>query len=495
MCCSWTYRNNGRLLINQIIHASKLFTGRRLHLLYLFLFIGHILTWHIHFYRAIVPGSEMVSTQEGKELMNFSGHHISEDPRLHDEGSVNTQYLQKISRYYVIPTPEITTWIVGKYSNEASRLYADHLNENRAEIWLHRAFESQEMSNVRTLNASEADVFVIGGYFNLIKMIPDLERIWQSEHASTWYKWVDIFLSNRIIDKKRPHLILSPCTATKTWHKRFMKAMVARGINVWSVGFERNEHWQGVRKDRIIPIPYVVEPSKTKAEMSQNQSEISSPERTENFVFFSGDQRRHAVEWAGCDRVALLSGLLNYTKNMHVRIVSKKTGRLPQSKYNSFMETSDFCLIMCGDTPSSRSLTTAVIYGCIPLRIGSRWRGLCEPPCKEGWKWTVTGPDFSHLPFPELIDWDRFPEIDEMTFASNPLMALEKVFSRVGPEEKKALRSAMAKTRLGWIYGWGDPVTSNEFGDAPMLIWNSFAQAVQRHVHVGEYSNNSTTVT
>jgi hypothetical protein len=82
-----------------------------------------------------------------------------------------------------------------------------------------------------------------------------------------------------------------------------------------------------------------------------------------------------------------------------------------------------------------------------------------------------------------------------MTFASNPLRALEKVFSRVGPEEKKALRSAMAKTRLGWIYGWGDPVTSNEFGDAPMLIWNSFAQAVQRHVHVGEYSNNSTTVT
>lgn len=383
-------------------------------------------------------------------------------------------------RYYIVETPETTTWIIGNYTKQASRLYKYNLNEKRAEIWLHRAFESGEMSRFRTMNASEADVFVVTGYFNLIEMMIQTQ-ILQAKHTLDPDKWIEDFLATRIIDKTRPHLILVPCTSYTTLQNPLVKAMVLQGINLWSVGLERNIQWQVVPKDRIIPIPYVVEPSHTKEEMTATKlNEKSRPQRTNNFVFYSGDVRPQAIRWAGCNRVKLLSKLLNTTNdNMDVRIVSS-TDRLSQTEYNNRMETSDFCLIMCGDTPSSRSLTSAVVNGCIPIRVGSRWRGLCEPPCKGGWGWIVTGPEYPHFPYPELVDWNSFPEIDEPSFASKPHRALQKVFAKVGPKEKQELRAVMEKTRLGWIYGWGNPVKSTEFGDAPLYVWKSFVDAFQK---------------
>jgi hypothetical protein len=381
--------------------------------------------------------------------------------------------------FYIIPTPELNTWIVGNYTLQASRFYKDALNEARAEIWLHRAFESDKMLKFRTLDPSKADVFVIAGYFHLREKLAK-QRVLRKEHVLQKNHWIDNFLANRIIDKTRPHLMLvptwNPTVSRKIWLHPLMKAMLRRGFDIWSVGYERNPAWQSTPIEHIIPIPYVVEPPWTRAQiMSQRNDRVAV--RKENFVFYAGDSRPNAIEWAGCHRVRMLSPLLNVTGIMDVRIATKQN-RLTQKEYNDRMATSEYCLILCGDTPSSRSLTSAMVFGCIPIRIGSRLRGLCEPPCKVGFGFPLTGPEYPHLPFSNAIDWNSFPELDESEFSKSPFDALQTMITRTGPSEKHRLRSIIQDVQLGWIYGWGDPVHATEYGDAAIFIWESFVVAL-----------------
>ena len=137
------------------------------------------------------------------------------------------------------------------------------------------------------------------------------------------------------------------------------------------------------------------------------------------------------------------------------------------------MKSTEYCLILCGDAPTSRSLASSVIHGCIPVRIGSRLRGLCEKPCKKGFGWTINGPKGPHLPFVDAIPWREFPEVDEAEFIEEPEGSLKRMMHLYPPDRKQQLRDILLKAQLGWIYGWGSPVTSNEFGGAAEYIWNS----------------------
>jgi hypothetical protein len=259
-----------------------------------------------------------------------------------------------------------------------------------------------------------------------------------------------------------------------------MEELDLKGKNLWSVGFERNTMWQAVGADRILPIPYVVIPSDHK-----ELTELTRNERTDNFVFYAGDYRNHAKSWAGCYRDAMILPLMQNNTNetaaiMDVRLVGKKEGRLPQTEYNDRMASSEYCLVLCGDTPSSRSLTSAMVSGCIPIRVGSRLRGLCEPPCKKGWGWGITGAENSHLPFRDQIPWEDFPEVDEEKFTKSGRQVLKDLFLGFDDEKKNTIRSILRRVQNGWIYGWGDPVTSTDFGDAVPYIWSSFKQALQQ---------------
>ena len=74
---------------------------------------------------------------------------------------------------------------------------------------------------------------------------------------------------------------------------------------------------------------------------------------------------------------------------------------------------------MCGDTPSSRRTFDAYASGCVPVLVGTRLWGRCDPPCKPGWGWRVSGVAFPHLPFHGLwLDWSRFPLLDELALVS-----------------------------------------------------------------------------
>jgi len=145
------------------------------------------------------------------------------------------------------------------------------------------------------------------------------------------------------------------------------------------------------------------------------------------------------------------------------------------------MTTSDYCLIVCGDTPTSRSLASAMVYGCIPLFLGSRWRGLCDPPCKQGFGWKVAGIQNPHLPYQDVIPWNIFPELEEQRFIDHHgIDDLTSLFHRVDDNDKTRLRSIMDSTWKGWVYGWGDPWTSDQFGRATEYLWRSFQNQLQQ---------------
>jgi len=202
--------------------------------------------------------------------------------------------------------------------------------------------------------------------------------------------------------------------------------------------------------------------------------------RTPNFCFYAGDPRQHAVEWGGCDRTKMIAPLQNRSDLGDMRILTRNN-RLTQNEYNARMHTSEFCLIVCGDTPTSRSLASSMLQGCIPLRIGSRLRGRCEPPCKAGWGWTVTH-GLVHLPFEDKIDWNLFPELDEAAFTENAGVVLEDFLRATDAEQKAEMRAVMKQTQLAWVYGWGDPVTSTEFGQAAAYAWDSLVSVlVKKH--------------
>ena len=68
-------------------------------------------------------------------------------------------------------------------------------------------------------------------------------------------------------------------------------------------------------------------------------------------------------------------------------------------------------------TPTSRRIFDAIIADCIPLIVGTRLWGRCDPPCHKGWGWSISGPDRPHLPFHDtFIDYTRFPRVDEAHF-------------------------------------------------------------------------------
>lgn len=375
-------------------------------------------------------------------------------------------------KFYLIPTPEITTDLLVQNNKNVSFYYDWQLNEESAEVWLHRGFETL-MHHHRTMDPNQANVFLIPGYFHLARALllkkKKKENNQVQEYIINTTSWI-----KRIYNKTMPHVILCP-----TWNPEISRQTgIAHFIqqlqqqegftNLYSVGFERNPSWQVLQPFQIIPIPYVVRPSLSRQELLQQAQQQQQP-RKNDFVFYAGDNRKHAMEWSGCNRSMVLP--LSNNNNMDVSLRSSKH-RLSQDEYNMRMFTSDYCLILCGDTVTSRSLTSAVVYGCIPVQVGSRWKGLCEDPCRAGWGWTVSGNDYPHLPFTDSIQWNDYPQVNEAEFAKNPLATLEKMFVEF-QHNKTRLRQEMLQHQLGWIYGWGNPVTSNEFGQATQYIWHS----------------------
>ena len=487
----------------------------------------------------IAPMEMIAATSPDHGATNKSNNRVTK--KIRNTTAVITAPFSSSSlslKYHILDVPEVTSWLIGNNSERASLYYAKSLNEESAEIWLHRGFERMrdEQGYVKMDQNvdEEADVYIIPGYLHFYLAIHRSSSQQEQAQASQKKKKngrkekkvkVDLLdhsylvqlYKERIINKRKPHLLIiptwNPGVSTKIGLKRLVSSLQTFGVtNLWSVGFERNKMWQGLSADRIVPIPYVVNTNVPPARKSRRgtmmmENTMFPPKNTStsdkddrrnsDFIFYAGDSRPNAKGWAGCDREGLIfplqeqqneTALSSSMKNkMDVRIVSKHN-RINQTYYNYRMTTSEYCLILCGDTPSSRSLTSAMTLGCIPIRVGSRLRGLCEPPCHKGFGWQVTGAGLSHLPFEDELPWALFPEVDELEFMQDGRQVLHELIRKMNDtsrnqqqhqSRKEKLKAIMQHYQTSWIYGWGNPINSTQFGDAVPQIWKSFVHILQ----------------
>jgi len=103
--------------------------------------------------------------------------------------------------------------------------------------------------------------------------------------------------------------------------------------------------------------------------------------------------------------------------------------------YISYMQNSQFCLILEGDTPSSRRLFDAIVSGCIPVFIGSKYS----------------------MPFENLIPYDRISiHIDEDEWLKHPKIQLNSL-DKINVQKGLELYNEMMKyvKYLNWRVGSG----------------------------------------
>ena len=100
-------------------------------------------------------------------------------------------------------------------------------------------------------------------------------------------------------------------------------------------------------------------------------------------------------------------------------------GELSSREYIALMQRSVFCLVIRGDTKSSRRLFSAISAGCIPVIIS----------------------DLISLPFSNIIDYSSFALIlPEGPVLASPLLMISRLRS-IGPDEVRERQRAMCQVR------------------------------------------------
>ena len=257
----------------------------------------------------------------------------------------------------------------------------------------------------------------------------------------------------------------------------------------------------------MVPVPYVVDASRLAGTATQvHNHEIS--------VFFAAHRRPNAAQWSGCDRSKALG--LQSVPRSSIHIKQHRRRLLDEDAFAHSMRVADFCLVMCGDTPTSRRIFDAIVADCIPLIVGTRLWGRCEAPCHEGWGWFVSGREHPHLPFRDTyIDYTRFPRVDEKLLYEDATKAYEDAVRGVTEAEERDMwrylnsirddvvycveistpstRRLLAgrprhRRRTQWlistqvVYGYGSPFSSQKFGRAAANLMDG---VMLRRLHQG----------
>ena len=335
--------------------------------------------------------------------------------------------------------------------------------EYTAPVWIHRALLSDSS---RTLNPDEADLFFVPLYLAISESQPS--------HTARLTAWLSALQQSPHFQRSTgtDHIIapqvISPQVAATSG-----LAQVRKLLELGFTGaFEVNNEWTaGWSWNRTIVMPYVANPFLTPIEAA-NASMLEYVGRKRNISIYYVASLRHLSDGlAGCNR-AKLRDLESYP-NAYIRVAKRSYHLVPQDEYASGVQNGPFCPLTCGDTPTSRRTFDAFAAGCVPIIVGRRLFGLCEPPCRnKGW-FTVVGPSFPHLPFSGLwMNWSVFPMIEEKElYDQKSSQGVRDLFrgSVIGfGGEDSALRArAYMYTQLrSMIYGWGDYRTSTAFGDA-----------------------------
>ena len=274
-----------------------------------------------------------------------------------------------------------------------------HLAEDSVELWTHRSLLAHPR---RTRDPAEADLFFVPAYLTL-----STTRAFKASHRARLGAMLGELTDGAYFRRNagRDHVFGYSST----------NPGVARGLGFGDVAaamnqsffgtFEMNPAWVGAkhptprevamnRRDlvlnRMIPMPYVVDADELAGPPEHRKADIHHHEIS---VFFAANGRPSATKWSGCDRSKAL-GLKGLPKaSIHVRAPRQGPGGpgrarrlqhvVEESKFAHAMRVSDFCLVMCGDTPTSRRIFDSIVADCVPLVVGTRLFGHCDPPCHK----------------------------------------------------------------------------------------------------------------
>ena len=109
------------------------------------------------------------------------------------------------------------------------------------------------------------------------------------------------------------------------------------------------------------------------------------------------------------------------------------------------------------------------------LLHGADARGrLCALRARSLPRWFVSGPKYPHTPFHDtLVDYTRFPRVDEARFYDDALNATKDAIKDVTADREADIWTYLNAIRSDLIYGYGDPATSDSFGRATINLLDS----------------------
>jgi hypothetical protein len=171
------------------------------------------------------------------------------------------------------------------------------------------------------------------------------------------------------------------------------------GVRVRAVGFERNEFSTGMEWISGMSVPF---------HMSSIQLPmllLSSLQRARP-THYSMKEMPVRAQSAEVDAIVVCF-CPSITKEVWALCdcwVSMIADRKLSASEEWASQKSAYCLMMCGDTPTSRTFPSSMVSGCTPLLVGTRLRlGDCRPPCFVGYQWPLA--NRSHLPYAHQINY------------------------------------------------------------------------------------------
>ena len=235
--------------------------------------------------------------------------------------------------------------------------------EELVEVWVHRALLNDKR---RTTNPDDASLFFVPAYLSLSKSFDGqghdarLENLIEALRSSKWFQ------RHRGADHVFGYSSINPGVARQLLFPKLHAGLEQSYFGV----FEMNPAWVGGdRKEetlqRMVPAPYVVDAARLAGTSTQlHNHEIS--------VFFAAHRRPNAAQWSGCDRSKALG--LQSVPRSSIHIKQHRRRLLDEDAFAHSMRVADFCLVMCGDTPTSRRIFDAIVAGnAVPI-LGSSLR-------------------------------------------------------------------------------------------------------------------------
>ncbi|KAH8098504.1 hypothetical protein JL720_1451 [Aureococcus anophagefferens] len=163
-------------------------------------------------------------------------------------------------------------------------------------------------------------------------------------------------------------------------------------------------------------------------------------------VFFAANGRPQATKWSGCNRSTALG----------LKALPKAAIHVSRARAGGGSRGASSTACGASDRLFGRRLADAHK---VLVESSSRDARACEPPCRPGWGWFVSGEKHPHTPFHDtLIDYSRFPRVDEKWFYEDALAATKAAIANVTSAAELEIWKYLDAIRGDVVYGYGGDV-------------------------------------